>query len=314
MLHPDRSQQPTTAQQFQLINEAYQVLRVPQLRLNYDRVGFHQAQNPVVMLENANLSMPDGVTIVDIGGGISIEPMYTQPMVNFSNTVMYIYTDSNEHLFTLEPITSINSDNYLSNINFENSFVPDNIDINQSPYNYFLNSDAAAYIHHQTERTSFNNFQEEISPINIGVSAVGSIFMMMGLAGMLSYRNRLLRPQPPFFQIPRQVPNAKPDDSPEHTRFLEAGFTDDDISEEKAHLICPLSMQLFSEPVECKEKGLHPVEKDWIIYHLRTNGPTNPFNRMFLTVSELKPCTELKEEVTTFVDEMIENKQGIAFK
>lgn len=133
---------------------------------------------------------------------------------------------------------------------------------------------------------------------------LGTAYYYLTLDGMnITPALQLIPIRPSLFTMPEESAN--------HKKFEDAGFTDEDIPRDKAHLICQLSAQIFTDPVENKKLGLPPVERAWIETHILQKGE-NPFNRVKLKMDDLKPCDDLRKEAENFVNEMIEKNQSAA--
>jgi len=96
-----------------------------------------------------------------------------------------------------------------------------------------------------------------------------------------------------------------PSESSNDKRFREAGIGFDNIPENKKHLICPFSGQLFTDPVHNEEKGLPAVEKNYIEKSIKNDGPymgRTPYNNRKLALADLIPHEEYRKEALEYVN------------
>jgi len=70
-------------------------------------------------------------------------------------------------------------------------------------------------------------------------------------------------------------------------------------------LVCPISLQLFQDPVVAEDG--HTYEREAIIEWIRLNG-TSPLTRQTLTIEALRPNFILKKVIDQFETKLQEKK------
>lgn len=271
--HPDKTDDPEAQRKFYLLSEAYEVLRDPQKRANYDR---ESPENSQIYSLAQQARMDDALMTMQL-----LQCIY--------NDFLGIYND-----FLTDFITA----DHVSDLFFG---VNGTVILSDHSGIYLLAStDIDLTIVDSSYVSGFNLFSY-LDGINSPAVALMSMLFVSDLAQGI---------QASLIPIPHS-PITMPKNSELHERFEEAGFTDDDIPRDKAHLICPLSGQIFTDPVDNTKLALPPVERAWIETQIRQNGGKNPYNpSVLLKIADLKSRDDLREEAENFVNEMIERKRS----
>ena len=68
-----------------------------------------------------------------------------------------------------------------------------------------------------------------------------------------------------------------------------------------AHMICPISLALMSDPVRCVD-GHHSFDRAYLEYHLRTGRPECPISRKRMVMEDVEANDRLRAEIEMYVE------------
>lgn len=182
-----------------------------------------------------------------------------------------------------------------------NYFLPENKD------NYFLK-----FV------TIFIGFPLELSRILLSVGLMIAITPVVALIHWIKIgfssseeRNRIRQvneslsitrfmPQAP--NLP-PIPEIKPGANYEKIKDLDLEIPDE--------YLCPLSLEIMTDPVYVENYPMHKFERAWIEGHL-TQHAFNPLNRQPLALADLKPDTILRKRIDDYAEEQLQNKNQVS--
>lgn len=198
------------------------------------------------------------------------------PRNNFDNLLASLYLD-----LLLSPLLS-NSTN--------------NMEMLDSVINDYLNLIIARSLQQRLNERFANSIPAAAGGSNSGVSIL--IIIIRRNSGMFSGVGANQQSANSKIEVPKLSEN--------HQKLDDIKFDEKQIPEE---YICPLSLNVMSDPVFNPSKGLPNVERSWILIEIGRSGK-NPFTNLPLDVSDLQSNGKLKEQIDKFVDEAVKSHKN----
>lgn len=130
---------------------------------------------------------------------------------------------------------------------------------------------------------------------------------------ILSAANTAL-PTRTIFQNFNNVDNVLPATSANQQKLDICKFSEDELSPEEKEqyekYCCALSREVMSDPVYDPDVPQYQFERSWILRSLASSKEEHPFTRGPLTQEKLVPNTKLKDEIDSYVNEVVHAKSS----